>query len=45
MSGLEKLTHEERLKRLNLIALKTRRGEFIDVLKIFKGLDDIVYAH
>ena len=43
MSGLEKVPYEERLKRLNLTTLKTRRirGDLIEVFKVFKGLDDL----
>ena len=43
VSGLEKVPYEERLKRLNLTTLKTRRirGDLIEVFKIFKGLDDL----
>ena len=43
ISGLEKVPYEERLKRLTLNTLKTRRirGDLIEVFKIFKGLDDL----
>ena len=43
VSGLEKVPYEERLERLNLTTLKTRRirGDLIEVFKIFKGLVDL----
>ena len=43
VSGLEKVPYEERLKRLNLTTLKTRRirGDLIEVFMILKGLDDL----
>ena len=41
VSGLEKVPYEEKLKRLYLIKLKTRRirCDLFEVFKIFKGLD------
>ena len=43
MQSLEILPYEERLKRLYLTTLNTRkiRGDLIDVFKIFKGLYDL----
>ena len=43
VSGLKKVPYEERLKRLNLTTLKTRRirGDLIEVFKNFKGLGDM----
>jgi len=37
------LTYEERLKKLGITTLETRRlrGDLIEVLKIFRGFDDI----
>ena len=37
------LTYEERLRKLGITTLETRRlcGDLIEVFKIFKGFDDI----
>ena len=41
--GLEKLSYEEKLKKLNLTTLETRRlrGDLIEMFKIIKGFDNI----
>ena len=43
--GLEKLSYEERLKKLNLTTLETRRlrGDLIEMFKIIKGFDNVDY--
>ena len=43
--GLEKLSYEEKLKKLNLTTLETRRlrGDLIEMFKIIKGFDNINY--
>ena len=40
------LSYSERLNRLNITTLETRRlrGDLIQVFKIFKGLDNIQYS-
>ena len=41
-----KLSYSERLNRLNITTLETRRlrGDLIQVFKIFKGLDNIQHS-
>ena len=40
------LTYEERLRKLGITTLETRRlrGDLIEVFKIFKGFDDIKHT-
>jgi len=40
------LSYEERLQRLDLPSLETRRlpGDLIEIFKIFKGIDNIKYT-
>ena len=40
------LSYSERLNRLNITTLETRRlrGDLIQVFKIFKGLDNVQYS-
>ena len=46
MIGDRSLSYSERLKRLNITTLETRRlrGDLIQVFKIFKGYDNIQHS-
>jgi len=41
ISSLKNTSYQNRQKNLDLTALETRRGDLIEVLKIFKGYDDL----
>src|SRR6266536_3311624 len=45
IDGLKDLSYEQRLSRLNLTMLESRRlrGDLIEVFKILKGLEDVNY--
>ena len=47
VSGMKKLSYEQRLKRLNLTTLETRRkrGDLIETFKLLKKKENIDYEH
>ena len=45
--GFNDLTYEQRLRRLDITTLETRklRGDLIEVFKIIKGFDNVNYLN